>query len=161
VITLVEFSDWLSMTPPSQMMQDVSWATPAVQSVHIVALATVFFLMAAFDLEVMGILPRPVAPNWARRSLPWLWGGLGVLLVTGLMLVIGEPKRELLSWPFRIKMLLIVLAALLTVVLSRLAAKPTPTVGTRLIAGLVLICWVLIIVCGRWIAYYNFGQDNG
>ncbi len=149
------------MTPPSQLMQDVPWATPAVQSVHIVALATVFFLMAAFDLEVMGVLARPTAPNWARRSLPWLWGGLGVLLVTGLLLVLGEPKRELLSWPFRIKMVLIIIAALSTVVLSRRAATPTPAASTRLIAAFVLLCWVLIIVCGRWIAYFNFGQDNG
>ena len=155
---LRQFCDWLSNTPVSQTIQDVAWVVPATQTVHLLALATVFFLMAVFDLQVMGVLARPLGPDWTRRPMPWLWGGLALLAASGLILVLGEPKRELFSWPFRIKMLLVVAAALLTLVLSRIADRPSAS--TRLIAGLVLACWVAIIICGRWIAYINFGEEE-
>jgi hypothetical protein len=154
-----QFSDWLAATPPSQLIQNVSWIVPATQTVHILALASVVYLMTVFDLQVMGALARPAEPGWTRRPLPWLWWGLGVLAVSGLILVVGEPKRELTSWPFRIKLLLIVAAVLLTLLLSRLAAARS-SLTTRVLAGVVLLCWALIIVCGRWIAYINFGDEE-
>ena len=157
-MSLKEFCDWVATTPVSQFIQDTSWAVPATQTVHLLALSTVFFLMAVFDLQVMGVLARPQAPGWSRRPLPWLWGGLAVLAASGLILVIGEPERELFNWPFRIKMMLIVAAALLTVVLARAAAKPTPSAGTRITAAIVLVCWIVIVIAGRWIAYFNFGE---
>jgi len=158
VSALEPFCDWLSTTPVSQTIQDVAWIVPGVQTVHILALSSVFFLMTVFDLQVMGVLARPQAPGWSARPLSWLWGGLAILAASGLILIVGEPKRELFSWPFRIKMLLVVTAALLTVVLSRLAARP-PSAGARLTAAFVLACWVAIIICGRWIAYINFGDE--
>jgi FtsH-binding integral membrane protein len=139
----------------------VAWVVPATQTVHILALASVFFVMTVFDLQVMGVLARPKATNWATRPMPWLWGGLAVLAASGLVLILGEPKRELTSWPFRIKMLLVVAAALLTLLLSRISARRDPSPATRLMAGLVLVCWIAIIVCGRWIAYINFGDQEG
>ncbi|HEV7691718.1 MAG TPA: hypothetical protein VGO52_12870 [Hyphomonadaceae bacterium] len=155
-----QFADWLSNTPPSQLIQNVVWVVPTTQIVHILAIAAVFYLMAVFDLQVMGVLARPTNTGWSRDPLPWLWWGLGVLAISGLILIIGEPKRELTSWPFRIKMLLVVAAALLTLLLSRLALRE-PSPSTRILAGVVLACWVMIIICGRFIAYINFGEEEG
>lgn len=154
-----QFSDWLAATPPSQLIQNVSWIVPATQTVHILALAMVVYTMTVFDLQVMGALSRPIEAGWTRRPLRWLWWGLSVLAVSGLILVVGEPRRELMSWPFRIKMLLIVAAVLLTLLLARLGAREsTPT--TRVLAGVALLCWTLIVICGRWIAYINFGDGE-
>ncbi len=155
------FCDWLSRTPISEFIQITSWVVPATQTIHILALAMVFFLMTNFDLQVMGLIARPTEPNWTRRPLPWLWWGLTVLLASGLILIVGEPRRELFSWPLRIKLVLVVVATLLTVVLSRMAARSPPPPVARLIAALTLLCWVVIVVAGRWIAYINFGEEEG
>lgn len=160
MIALGQFVDWLSNTPASQTIQNSAWIVPATQSVHILALSVVLFLMVVLDLQVMGVLARPGRATFARGPMPWLWAGLGILAATGLVLIVGEPRRELFSWPFRIKMALILIAVLLTLVLVRAGAGPEPTPSTRLTAGVVLACWALIVVCGRWIAYINFGPDD-
>ena len=46
----------------------------------------------------------PDAGQTTRRFAPWLWGALGVLFVTGVLMIVGEPVRELLSLSFWLKM---------------------------------------------------------
>ena len=154
---LEAFCDWLSETPPSQLIQNVEWIVPATQTVHILAVATAFAAMAMFDLAVIGVAFRASSRAvLVRRYVPWMWGALAVLLTTGVILTTGEPRRELLNWAFRLKMLLVITAATLTGVLSTRAAQDkATTLPSRIIAALALTCWVAIIVCGRWIAYTN------
>src|SRR5258708_20072476 len=59
------------------------------------------------------------------KSTPWFWTTLCVLLVTGILLTITEPARELLNWAFRVKMLMVMaLAGILLVVQIRLRGSP-------------------------------------
>ena len=53
-----------------------------------------------------------------RRFAPWLWGALGVLFVTGVLMIVGEPVRELLSLSFWLKMALVGVGAALAAGIS-------------------------------------------
>jgi hypothetical protein len=155
-----EVSAWLYATPVSTHLRDADWIVPTVQSIHIVAIAILMGSSIVLNLRLAGLMARTdSAPVVRQRYLPWLWAALAVLLMTGLVLVIAEPDRVLANWVFWTKMLLVVVAFITTVTIRvpmrddfaakagawRIIAKP--------LAVLSLIMWVLVIVCGRWIAY--------
>ena len=165
---LHDFCKWLSETPLSLMLQNVSWIIPTVQSIHILSVAIVFFSALAVDLRLLGVIGRshPTAV-YATRFLPWIWPTLVVLLVTGTTLIIAEPARSLQNIAFQSKMVMLILAIGATLTLQRpLAADGAYWESTdgrkttaRVIAVASLCLWVGIVLAGRWIAYMNTAGD--
>jgi len=154
------FCDWLSNTPLSLTIQTVLWIIPAVQTVHILCVAIVMASMAMLDFRLMGLAARKQAiSRMVGRLVPWVWGALPVLLATGIILIIGEPSRELLNPYFRTKMLLLLVVIAVTFVVQRQTKRDATYWETRrgaaTLAGLAsLLLWVGIITAGRWIAYF-------
>src|SRR5687767_9971388 len=99
------FSDWLAATPLSTVIQNVSWIIPTIQTVHIVTVAIVISATFLVSLRVLGIFDtsQPIAAL-SQRFLSSIWYLLIVLLVTGSLLVVGEPGRSLLNPAFALKM---------------------------------------------------------
>jgi hypothetical protein len=64
---------------------------------------------------------------------------LPVLLLTGLVLIVGEPERELMSWVFWTKMAML---ALVMALCGDRVGKRAGGAGARLRpAGVVCACW--------------------
>ncbi|MDB5475108.1 MAG: hypothetical protein JWP49_619 [Phenylobacterium sp.] len=154
---------WLEKTPLSAAIQDIGWIIPISQTVHILALAVVLSSIVFVDVRLLGLGAwRVSAPAMARRFLPPVWFAVAVMAVTGAILIIGEPRRDLLNPVFQIKMLLLVAALVVTAVIQAgIAAHPRawgeggPAAWpARLAAGLSLAVWLAIAVCGRFIAYF-------
>ena len=149
---------WMETLPLHNFMQNHDWAVPAVQCVHILAIAAVFassLVLALRAAHVSGIDWSPA--RWGERLNAWVGAGLVILLLSGAVLIVGEPARSLLSGVFQAKMLLLVAAVTVFLILSyRLARLDPPdraTIVERLLAGLLVLLWLAIIGCGRWIAY--------
>jgi hypothetical protein len=159
---LVEFSQWLSNTGLSEFIDRNFWIIPSVQTVHILAIATAFGSVMMINLRIVGLAgrSRTVAQTTARY-LPWIWWSLAVLLATGLVMIIGEPVRELLNPCFWIKMLLILLAIGVALLfersvrhnVARWELMPDRLLALRAGAGGVIVLWFAIMAFGRWIAY--------
>jgi len=154
-------TDAIYQSSVSQAIQNHDWVIPTVQSVHILAVATLMGSAIVLNLKAAGFLAR-TEPSIVvfRRYMPWLWWALAVLLASGLMMVVGEPERVLSNWVFWTKMTLVLIACFLTLIMRapmlrhdlaekrsvwRLIVKP--------LGILSLSIWVLVIFCGRWIAY--------
>ncbi|MGY2737037.1 DUF6644 family protein [Sphingomonas sp. UYP23] len=158
---LKEVSDWLAATDLSVAIASRAWTVPMLQSVHILSIAVVMSSVAVLDLRLAGYLGREQSlREYNLRLYPWIWGGLGVLLATGLLQIMAEPARELLNWIFLTKMVLIVFAVLFTAPVRRLLEdrrfRDMPVRKRFIIRGCALASlslWVAIVVCGRWIAY--------
>jgi len=96
-----------------------------------------------------------------NRFAPWLTGSLFVLLVTGILMVIGEPVRELVTFSFWLKMFLVavstVIAATFQITLRKRERQWEETLVNRRsiksLAILSFLIWACIIVLGRLIAY--------
>lgn len=147
---------WLEHTQASQTIQVVSWIIPTVQTIHILAIAAVIGSMSLVDLRVLGVVGRAQSlSSVSTRLIPWVWGALIVLLLTGLVMIVGEPGRSLTNPIFQFKMLMVLTVGALTLALqSLLKRSPDAAPGVaRLIALVSLLIWVLIIFAGRWIAY--------
>jgi len=157
-----DFAQWLATTDISLAIQTRSWVIPTVQSIHIVCIGIVLASVFMIDLRIFGLAGRDqTLKQTTRRFSPWLWGALVVLLVTGALMVVGEPVRELMSFSFWLKMSLLVLGILIAVVFQ-LALKRNERDWehaivnrwtTKSLAVLTLLVWCSIIVLGRLIAY--------
>jgi uncharacterized membrane protein len=162
--TLHAFIEWLANTQLSTTIQNVSWIIPTVQTIHIVCVGIVISAVFLVDMRILGVFARtqPLAAL-AHRFLPWIWYAVVVLLVTGTLLIIGEPSRSVLNPAFLAKMTMLLIVAGLT----RLIQRPLATdasywdasggrrVTVRAIAVVSLALWSCIVFAGRWIAYVS------
>ncbi|HXA40553.1 MAG TPA: DUF6644 family protein [Phenylobacterium sp.] len=148
---------WLEKTPLSAGVQNVGWIIPASQIVHILCLAAVLFSALSIDLRVLGVGARRTSlDGMAAHFLPWIWTAVPLMAVTGAILIIGEPRRDLLNPVFQTKMLLLICALAATLGIQsivRRAAADRPGWPLRALAVGSLAFWFGIAVCGRLIAY--------
>jgi hypothetical protein len=155
------FLDAVGATPLSQLLQNVSWLIPLIQSAHILALSLVFVSAAVVDLRILGVAGgKQTLPSLTQRFLPWVGWGVLVLLVSGLLLMVAEPRRALLNPLFQIKMAALLAAAATTWLIAARAADarggwadPERRGVAKLVALGSLLLWLVIIALGRWIAY--------
>src|SRR5262245_60513405 len=98
---------------------------------------------------------------------PWLNGSLWLLLATGILMVIGEPVRELVTLSFWLKMTLVAIGTLVAAIFQRTLRRHEEEWENALVhrrsikaaAILTFLVWTSIIVLGRLIAYdYVWGS---
>jgi len=159
---LTELSVWIGNSGPSGFLNEHTWITPTVQSIHILAVACTFSAALMICLRIMGLSGRDrTLVQVEARYVPWIWWGLLTLLSTGLVLLTAEPSRQLLNPYFWTKMMLIVVVVLTTLAFQQSIARNAPlwrgqgqARGAVRASALGLVAvWAAIMVCGRWIAY--------
>lgn len=156
---LTGLAEWLDTTGLHNTMQTVEWLVPAVQTIHILAISVVFASSLVLSLRVLNVAGGEWSPaQWRQRLNGWIWIALLVLLVSGVLMISGEPARSLLNFLFQMKMLFLVVAVVTLLVLMgrlrhHLDGVARTSVGDRLLAVVLIALWLAIIVCGRWIAY--------
>ena len=147
---------WLTQTSLSQTIQTTSWAIPGIQVVHIICLAALFAFALNLSLRVAGrgLAVEPL-PSLAGRLVPAIWICVGILFLSGSLLIIAEPFRTITNPVFYLKMGLLIVAIALTFRLKLVAgrAPETPSGAHIAVAILSMLVWVGIIVAGRFIAY--------
>lgn len=149
----------------SQDLQAAGWVVPTMQTVHILMIGVVFVSILMISLRVLGWVraEEPLLSVW-RRFAPFLWTGLVIMALTGLLLTLAEPVREVMALSFRIKMVLLIVgitSALLFgysvrgAALAGKATGPRPSPLVRLASVATVVLWLAIIFLGRAIAYDN------
>ena len=165
-IALSEFCKWLAATPLSHAIQITGWVIPALQTIHILCVAILFSSAVLVDLRIWRLLERDLPlPEVSQRFLPTIWPVLLILLITGSLLIVAEPRRSLVNSTFYLKMALLAVAILLTAGLQRsISSSPnfwdrdrTRRVAGRFAATVSLLVWCGILFAGRWIAYTQAG----
>ena len=165
-VALSELSKWLAATPLSHTIQTTSWIIPTIQIIHILGVAVLFSSAVLVDLRIWRLLERDIPlTQVARRFLPPIWPVLLILLITGSLLIIGEPRRSLLNSTFYVKMALLAVAIMLTAGLQRsISLSPDSwdkdrrrRLAARFAATASIAVWCGILFAGRWIAYTQAG----
>ncbi len=159
---LPEISLWIQKQWLSKVIDQNFWVIPSIQTIHILAIAATFGSVLMVNLRILQLAgDGRTMEQTVDRYLPWIWWGLLVLLLTGIGMTIGEPVRELTNPVFWMKMILVIVAALVSLwfqgSVRRNAARWTLTTEGRALvrsgAGAVIGLWCLIMFLGRWIAY--------
>ena len=158
-----QFAEWLSTTLPSVFIQEHNaWAIPTIQSIHIVGIAMVMGSVLMIDLRILGVAGKDqTLRQTTERFGPWLTSSLWLLLVTGTLMVVGEPVRELVTFSFWLKMALVAIGTVAALVFQGALRRHDQQWGDmlarrasiRTMAIVTFLIWAFIIVLGRLIAY--------
>ena len=160
---IAAFCSWLGNTPLSMLIQNNSWIIPSVQTVHILAISVVMASIVMLDLRLLGAFARTQTVfDVSERFVPWVWAAVGVLALTGALLIVGEPGRELQNVVFWLKMSLLACALVVTFVIQYTTRRSHQFWDHRrgaayAVAIVSLILWTGIVGAGRWIAYWEHG----
>jgi hypothetical protein len=160
---LLDLSLWLSNSAMCQWLQSNFLAIPLFQSAHIVSIAVVFGSTLMVNFKILGLTggSRTVDQVVARYQ-RWIWGGLSVLILTGVVLLVSEPIRNLINGVFWVKMALLLTATLVGLWFQGAVRKKALAGGDAAVTGdvaikvgavVLIILWCLVITGGRWIAY--------
>ena len=154
--TVRSVAAWLAQSQATMAIQSHAWVIPTIQSIHIVTIAVALGSVWMVTMRVLGLASRDVSlADVSARFTPWLTASLPVLLATGVLMIIGEPTRELLALSFWIKMFLLLIGISTAAGLRRSLRthQEGETPGMRAIAIATLMIWLSIVVFGRLIAY--------
>ena len=139
-----------------QALQHTGWVTTLATSrwlyglVSVVHYSAVFFCIGTIvllDLRILGVADRNQALSALAGQLrPWTWLGFGVVVVSGFLLFAVEAGDFAAVTPFRVKMLVIVLAVISALAIEwnvpkwdRAAVIP---VTARLVALISIVLWL-------------------
>lgn len=149
----------LAALPPAAWMRGVTWAYPVVETLHIIALATLFGAMTVVDLRILGFSKGLPVAALLRHALPLALLAFCCAAATGLLLFLAHAGDLIGNRVFILKICLIGAAGFNAAIFhsgrwARVSnwgdAAPAPA---RAIAALSLLIWAAVIACGRWIAY--------
>lgn len=153
---------WLSNTSLSEVIRGDAWAIPVIQTVHILSISIIIPSAFLIDLRILSLFSQSLPIDTIkRRLLPWLWGSLAIVALSGSLLIAAEPERSLANIAFGIKMSLLIPAVAIAILRQRgmrwelICREGTSSAGMpeKAIAVVSLLLWSGVVFAGRWIAY--------
>ena len=138
------------------------------ESTHVMSIMLFVGTIAMVDLRLLGISYTKIpVSQMLSHMLPWTVAGFVLLVATGAMLFLAIPIRTYHSLWFRLKCVMILIAAvniaIFTFKVERDKAAwdvgPVPR-KSKICAVISLSAWCCVIVFGRLIAYNWFDCDS-
>jgi len=168
---LLHFAQWLESLSWTQDLHGSFYMYNWIESTHVMTLAVCLGMLCVIDLRMLGVCFKDVPASTIadRLNLP-MWIGFTIMIVTGVLLFTAIPVRTTQSLWFRIKMVLLIAAAINAWLFHRHmrasamtwdTATPPP-LRTRVAAAVSLSLCAGVVVTGRFIAYdwYDCGQQG-
>ena len=142
---------------PTRALRASFYAYPLVNATHVLSIGALLTSVVLMDLRILGFLSaqnrQPFLKLMRRVALTAFCGAVA----TGVPMFAIRASEYFFNPAFRLKMLLIVLAGFNLVALRVFASEPdgTPSEkgGARFFAGLSLVLWLGVLVCGRFIGF--------
>lgn len=153
---------WLDSTQWSTMLHESFYVYNWVETTHVLSLMLSLGLLFIIDLRMLGLalIDIPASKIANKLTLPMLIG-FSLMVITGVLLVYAIPVRSSQSVWLRLKIILLVIAAInaylfhqkMTQSVGSWDIKPRAPVGLRIGAAVSICCWILVAIFGRFIAY--------
>lgn len=146
------------------LLRNVPGLPPILQTMHIISIAAILGSVFFIALRTLGVaVPNQHPREMVQRLMPWTWGALAVLAVTGSVLVFARPFRyfgnPVMAW----KMIFLVAALAFSLAMLRLirnefssANAKAASLQLKLLGAAVVLLWIMVILSGRWIAYSEY-----
>lgn len=162
---MIPVARWLEQSAAGMLVRESLWGFQIVVAIHIVGLAFSVGLLIWFDLRLlgMGVVNSRVSAVY-RRLATWSSPAFVSMFVSGGLLFTGFAHTALTNPFFRIKMVTLGLAATNALVYHLVTERGiaqwdhdlAPPWPARLAGLLSLICWAVVILCGRMMSYTMF-----
>ncbi|HSZ07427.1 MAG TPA: DUF6644 family protein [Steroidobacteraceae bacterium] len=158
----------LADTPWSIGLHESLYMYAITESTHVMSIMLFVGTIAMVDLRLLGISYTNVpVSQMLSKMLPWTVTGFVLLVITGAVLFLAIPIRTYHSLWFRLKCLMILIAAVNIVIFTFKVERDKavwdlgPVPGkSKICAVISLGAWACVIVFGRLIAYNWFDCDS-
>ena len=161
-MSILALCEWLEATQLAEAIKESEWLFPTIETFHVFALTLVVGSIAMLDLRLVGVSRRNLGViELTEDTLVWTWGAFIVALVSGALMFASAATKYYANVPFRLKMVLLLLAGLNMAVFHFTAYRtvhawdrtlPTPR-AARIAGGFSLLFWVAVVIAGRWIGF--------
>ena len=167
-MSLLGLCEWLAGTQGSIALHESLYMYPLLESVHVLTLTLFVGMATLLDLRLLGWILRGVpVSELIARLLPWTKLGFAIMFTSGLLLFYAIPVRTYQSVFFRLKVAMLVLAAVnvgffhtrVERTMGEWDLAPRTPRAARRAAVVSLVLWGGIVVAGRMIAYNWFDCD--
>lgn len=129
------------------------WMYPMLEIVHLVGIGMLLGNLMLFEMRMLGfgraLDPAPLA----RLALPLAVGGFALAALSGTVMFASQPFELLPNPAFRWKMALVTAAGVNAALFHARGSLARADRIAKLQAVGSLVIWILVIVCGRLIAY--------
>jgi hypothetical protein len=142
-------------------ISESTWMFPTIETIHVVALATVIGSIAIVDLRLIGVASkdRP-ASALTREFLPWTWAAFALAVVSGSLLFASRAADYMAVPAFLTKFVFMALAALNMLLFHFTTERSMarwdtgkPATGARIAGAISLVLWTAIVICGRKVGF--------
>lgn len=134
---------------------------------HTIGLSLLVGANSVVDLRILGVASAlPLKPM--KQLFRFMWVGLWINIVTGLLLLIGYPTKAFTDWDFYVKMTFVVLGVItMSRLYSRVFSDPALSDGDMIAKGKTmakfsLFFWIGAISTGRMLSetflYITYGH---
>ncbi len=150
--------EWCNNTVVGAAIRESVWLFPAIEAVHLLALAVLGGTILLVDLRLCGWgLTGVPASELAQDAQPWLIGSLAAMLMSGALLFSSEALKCYANGAFRVKMVALAAAIVFTFTVRRwitAGGAERTTATKRLVAAVSVMLWLAVGVGGRGIGFY-------
>jgi hypothetical protein len=151
----------LQASPLGSTISQSTWMFPTIETIHVIAIATVIGTIAVVDLRLLGVASRDrPASAVIHQFLPWTWSAFALAVVSGGLLFASRAADYMALPAFLAKFAIMALAAANMLVFHLTAERRIagwdlgrPAAGARIAGGLSLLLWTAIVVCGRQVGF--------
>ena len=146
----------------SETIRASAMAFPWLESVHVLAITLVLGSIIVVDLRLLGLasVKRPVN-LLVKQILPITWVAFVIAVITGGAMFLSNALDYSKNLPFRMKMLLMLLAGLNMVFFHLVTYRSVGTwnesrqtpFGARWAGAFSVLTWIGVVAFGRWIGF--------
>jgi hypothetical protein len=155
------FLGWLEGTSLALAMRSSLWLYPVVEIFHIFGFVVLVGSVAMFDFRVLGWSRFLPVQALGRHLLPWSAASLLLIVPAGLLMFSAHPRDFVDNRVFLLKLALIATAGINALLFHLGVYRSVATWNTTLPAPLLarfhaaasLFIWMVVIGCGRLLAY--------
>jgi len=152
---LYSIAQQIEATPIGDGVKNSTWLFPAIEAVHLIALALLGGALLTLDLRLIGVgLTRQPTASIERSTRPWLIGAILTLIATGVLIGFSEALKLLDRKAFTVKMIALAAALAFTFLVRNpqarrdVAGLPAAAIGLGSLA-----LWLTVALAGRWIGF--------
>lgn len=154
------FVQWCYYSKDYAFIRDSKYAIPLLQSLHLAGLTLLLGTTVILNMRLLGFgfrkLPLPLL---AEQLWPWSKAGLILTVCTGILVFLPDPTRYAQSGPFRLKMVLLLLALAFQFTVFRKTIRQDPqsrpAIRNAAVAAISLLLWFGTGWAGRAIAFFQ------
>ena len=153
-MSLYPLFEALEATAIGSTIKESIWLFPAIEAIHLLALALLGGAVLMLDLRLLGLgLTSQSVTIVERAARPWLIGATALMLFTGALLGLSEAVKLYDKRAFWVKMIALGITLVFTFAVKAPQARRAPGLMAIPLALASMALWLTVAIAGRWIGF--------